>query len=143
MLLVIFHVGLLNLHAYSQNGTYVCSHEMWTSTDGSDKRDYQNKYIVNISINLPLDAYIAMNEPSDNYNLRFDLLSKEGVYVEKDKRRITTTYNGIMNSLNIHVGNDLLIGIVEGMDDNSLKYWIKDKKTGTTNYYLGLEKFKL
>ena len=127
---------------YSQNGTYVCSSQGYTKVDNSVNKLYADKMIITIDINPVLGGTISINNLTQDFNFRYDIISKDQTVANKSDRTITTTYKAKMNQLNIQIGDELLIGIIESMDNVNLGFWVYHEKFKAHNQYLNLTKIK-
>lgn len=141
-LLMICVCIVVNYTAFAQNGTYMCSSQGYTKVDNSVNKLYANKLIITIDIHPVLGGTISINDLTEDFNFRYDILSKDQTVANKSDRTITTTYKAKMNQLNIQVGDDLLIGIIESMDNVNLGFWVYHEKFKAHNQYLNLTKIK-
>jgi hypothetical protein len=131
-----------NYTAFAQNGTYMCSSQGYTKVDNSVNKLYADKMIITIDISPVLGGTISISNLTQDFNFRYDILSKDQTVANKTDRTITTTYKAKMNQLNLQVGDDLLIGIIESMDNVKLGFWVYQEKFKAHNQYLNLTKIK-
>lgn len=124
----------------AQNGTYTCNSQGF-SLD-SENKSYSYKMIITIDINDALGGSISINNISEDFNFRYDILAKDLSDVDKNKRTITKTYKAIMNMNSIQVGNVELIGIIENMDNENVGLWVYHEKNKSYNHYINLKKIK-
>ncbi len=130
------------IFSFGQNGTYICSSQGYTKVDNSVNKLYADKMIITIDINPVLGGTISINNLTQDFNFRYDILSKDQTVANKSDRTITTTYKAKMNQLNIQIGDELLIGIIESMDNVNLGFWVYHEKFKAHNQYLNLTKIK-
>lgn len=133
---------MINAKCYSQNGTYNCYLQGYKTVDNTVDKTYSDRLIITIDINAAIGGYININSITSGFNFRFDVLSKSNTITDKEKRTITTTYKAKMSQLNIQVGDELLLGIVESMDNNDLSFWSYSEKYKAINQYINLTKFQ-
>ena len=131
-----------NSMSYSQGKTYNCTSQGYSTADNSEIKSYSYKEIITVDINDVLGGSISINNISANFNFRYDVGPKFETLVNKNNRTITTTYKGKMSQLNISIGDEVLVGIVESMDNNDLKVWVYTKKYDAFNQYFHLTKIE-
>lgn len=140
--LVVNFILIFNFFSYSQNGTYQCNKQAYSKSDNSANELYSDKQIITIEIIEAIGGYISINNISEDLNFKYDILSKDHTITDKVKRTITNTYIAKMSMLNNPVGDEVIIGIVESMDNDSISFWVYYEKFKASNQYLNLQKLK-
>ncbi len=139
---LVFSLCALTNNVYAQNGTYKCNSQGYSKADKSENKSYSNKLIITIDISDILGGYIAINNMSQDLNFRYDIISKDQTVADKNARTITNTFKAKMSQFNQTIGDEVLIGIVQNMDNNNLDFWVYTSKFNAYNQYFNLLKFE-
>lgn len=126
---------------YSQNGTYKCSSQGYSTVDKSQNKVYSDNQIITININDVFGGDITINNLSQDFILKYNIESNsKKTFTDKTERTITHTYLGKLVLSNVEMDEKLVIAVVESMDTSRVNIWISNEKYKSTNHHYNLTK---
>lgn len=126
--------------SFGQNGTYTCNRQSFSK--GDNDKFYTDKMIIIIDVSTITGGTVSINNITQDFNFKYEITSKVIVDTDKKLRIITKAYDAKMNMNNVQVGDTVLIGIQEHMDNENLNFWVYSKGTDSYNRYFNLIKMK-
>ncbi|WP_443937920.1 hypothetical protein [Pedobacter sp. MW01-1-1] len=125
--------------SYSQNGTYRCASQGYSTSDNAVNKLYSAKQLIIIDINNLNGGEVTINTPADEYIIKYSIAKTREVLTDTKERTITRTYDVYLVMMGEKI-NKALLAIVENMDTENISMWIYNEKYKAYNTYLNLKR---